>query len=197
MRAEEGRRLTEDLKEKVRLVQEQWNSALGEDLKNVKERTREWLLETGGWDETLEEESHHEILRSCSVIPPWDRRPGCPQAAGGVSNFKELSLSSPYDYRAGSYTDAWYRLNYAQYQAPHAAYTEDQCFTAPNKLCYSFNTYLFGKFLVSIVNHDGGVTGTDLSWWVVEYFDNPAKESDYGHSGDAHVTKSRIFNIIK
>lgn len=73
-----------------------------------------------------------------------------PQAAGGVSNFKELSLSSPYDYRAGSYTNAWFRLNYAQYQAPHAGYTEEQwlayaanqCFTAPNKLCYSFNTYL-------------------------------------------------------
>ncbi|KAJ3489064.1 hypothetical protein NLG97_g6070 [Lecanicillium saksenae] len=55
MRHDEGRRLTEDLQEKVREVQEQWNSALGEDLKNVKERTREWLLETGGWDETLEE----------------------------------------------------------------------------------------------------------------------------------------------
>ncbi|KAK8148495.1 hypothetical protein G3M48_009949 [Beauveria asiatica] len=55
MRQDEGRRLTEDLQEKVREVQEQWNSALGEELKNVKERTRAWLLETGGWDETLEE----------------------------------------------------------------------------------------------------------------------------------------------
>lgn len=55
MRADEGRRLTEDLQEKVREVQEQWRSALGEDLKNVKERTREWLFETGGWDEMLEE----------------------------------------------------------------------------------------------------------------------------------------------
>lgn len=55
MRQDEERRLTEDLKEKVRVVQEQWNSAFGEDLKNVKERTRAWLLETGGWDETLEE----------------------------------------------------------------------------------------------------------------------------------------------
>lgn len=55
MRQDEGCRLTADLQEKVREVQEQWNNALGEELKNVKERTREWLLETGGWDETLEE----------------------------------------------------------------------------------------------------------------------------------------------
>lgn len=55
MREDEVRRLTEDLKEEVRVVQEQWNNALGEGLKGVKERTRGWLLETGGWDETLEE----------------------------------------------------------------------------------------------------------------------------------------------
>lgn len=55
MRQGEGRRLTDDLKEKVRVVQDQWNSALGEGIKNVKERTGAWLLQTGGWDETLEE----------------------------------------------------------------------------------------------------------------------------------------------
>ncbi|KAH7312350.1 hypothetical protein B0I35DRAFT_480812 [Stachybotrys elegans] len=55
MREAEEARLTEDLKEKVRLVQEQWNSALGEGFKGVKERTGEWLLQTGGWDETLED----------------------------------------------------------------------------------------------------------------------------------------------
>ncbi|ATY67031.1 hypothetical protein A9K55_000793 [Cordyceps militaris] len=55
MRQDEGRRLTHDLQEKVREVQEQWDNALGAELKNVKSRTREWLLETGGWDETLEE----------------------------------------------------------------------------------------------------------------------------------------------
>ncbi|KAG6010917.1 hypothetical protein E4U21_002587 [Claviceps maximensis] len=55
MRQSEDRRLTEDLKEKVRLVQEQWNSALGEGIRIVKDRTGEWLLSTGGWDETLEE----------------------------------------------------------------------------------------------------------------------------------------------
>ncbi|KFA71772.1 hypothetical protein S40288_08764 [Stachybotrys chartarum IBT 40288] len=55
MRASEEQRLSDDLKEKVRLGQEQWNSALGEGFKNVKERTGEWLLQTGGWDETLED----------------------------------------------------------------------------------------------------------------------------------------------
>ncbi|KND88161.1 hypothetical protein TOPH_07158 [Tolypocladium ophioglossoides CBS 100239] len=55
MRQSEDMRLTEDLKEKVRVVQDQWNSALGESIKNVKERTGAWLLQTGGWDETLEE----------------------------------------------------------------------------------------------------------------------------------------------
>lgn len=55
MRQSEDRRLTEDLKEKVRLVQEQWNSSLGEGIKSVKDRAGELLLRTGGWDETLEE----------------------------------------------------------------------------------------------------------------------------------------------
>ncbi|KAF5025579.1 hypothetical protein F66182_2323 [Fusarium sp. NRRL 66182] len=55
MRHTEERRLTEDLKEKVRLVQDQWKSALGENITLVKERLGEWLLETGGWDETLED----------------------------------------------------------------------------------------------------------------------------------------------
>lgn len=55
MKAEEGRRLTDDLKEKVRVVQDQWHSALGETIGGVKERAGEWLLETGGWDESLED----------------------------------------------------------------------------------------------------------------------------------------------
>lgn len=55
MKAEEGRRLTDDLKEKVRAVQDQWGSALGDRVTHVKERVGEWLLETGGWDESLEE----------------------------------------------------------------------------------------------------------------------------------------------
>ncbi|EGR46746.1 uncharacterized protein TRIREDRAFT_79931 [Trichoderma reesei QM6a] len=55
MREVENRRLTEDLKDKVRLVQDQWDSSLGAAMTAVKERTGEWLLQTGGWDETLED----------------------------------------------------------------------------------------------------------------------------------------------
>ncbi|KAH6610617.1 hypothetical protein Trco_000637 [Trichoderma cornu-damae] len=55
MREAENRRLTEDLKEKVRVVQDQWSSSLGTAMTAVKERTGEWLLQTGGWDETLED----------------------------------------------------------------------------------------------------------------------------------------------
>ncbi|KAL2150641.1 hypothetical protein VTH82DRAFT_7204 [Thermothelomyces myriococcoides] len=55
MKAEETKRLTDDLKEKVRVVQDQWNSALGETVGSVKERVGGFLLETGGWDESFEE----------------------------------------------------------------------------------------------------------------------------------------------
>ncbi|KAF5248626.1 hypothetical protein FAUST_289 [Fusarium austroamericanum] len=55
MRHSEEHRLTEDLKEKVRLVQDQWNSSLGENMTLVKERLGEWLLQMGGWDESLED----------------------------------------------------------------------------------------------------------------------------------------------
>jgi len=36
-------------------VQGQWNSALGECIEGAKERVGELLLETGGWDESLED----------------------------------------------------------------------------------------------------------------------------------------------
>jgi len=55
IKREEGMRLTDDLKEKVRVVQDQWVSALGETVDGVKERVGGWLLETGGWDESFEE----------------------------------------------------------------------------------------------------------------------------------------------
>ncbi|VBB80275.1 Putative protein of unknown function [Podospora comata] len=55
MRRDEAGRLTDDLKDKVRVVQDQWNSALGETVGGVKERVGGWLLETGGWDESFEE----------------------------------------------------------------------------------------------------------------------------------------------
>ncbi|KAI1772225.1 hypothetical protein F4818DRAFT_180044 [Hypoxylon cercidicola] len=54
-RAAEQTRLTDDLKEKVRVVQDQWEGALGEPMRGVKERVGEWLLSTGGWDESLED----------------------------------------------------------------------------------------------------------------------------------------------
>ncbi|KAI6784222.1 uncharacterized protein J7T54_004768 [Emericellopsis cladophorae] len=56
MKHGEDLRLTEDLKEKVRVVEDQWKNALAESIGNVKERIGEWLLETGGWDETLIED---------------------------------------------------------------------------------------------------------------------------------------------
>ncbi|KAH7161427.1 hypothetical protein EDB81DRAFT_641683 [Dactylonectria macrodidyma] len=55
MRQAEESRLTEDLKEKVRVVRDQWKSALGENVTHVKQRLGEWLLQSGGWDEALEE----------------------------------------------------------------------------------------------------------------------------------------------
>ncbi|KAK9787228.1 hypothetical protein SCARD494_10758 [Seiridium cardinale] len=51
----EQERLSDDLKEKVRVVQGQWDEGLGEGIRLVKERVGEWLLSTGGWDETLED----------------------------------------------------------------------------------------------------------------------------------------------
>ncbi|KAL8928965.1 MAG: hypothetical protein Q9172_000717 [Xanthocarpia lactea] len=50
-RRREEARLTEDLKEKVGVVEGQWSEALGEELMAVKERVRCWLLENGGWDD--------------------------------------------------------------------------------------------------------------------------------------------------
>ncbi|KAL6717523.1 hypothetical protein ACLMJK_005438 [Lecanora helva] len=49
--AEEERKLTEDLKEKVGVVEGQWAEALGDDLREAREKVRGWLLEEGGFDE--------------------------------------------------------------------------------------------------------------------------------------------------
>ncbi|KAI0433760.1 hypothetical protein F5Y09DRAFT_350682 [Xylaria sp. FL1042] len=54
-RRSEREQLTDDLKEKVRVVQDQWEGALGDGMRGVKERVGEWLLSTGGWDESLED----------------------------------------------------------------------------------------------------------------------------------------------
>ncbi|KAK0641281.1 hypothetical protein B0T16DRAFT_393590 [Cercophora newfieldiana] len=55
MKKRQASRLSDDLKEKVKVVQDQWVSALGETVDGVKERVGGWLLETGGWDESFEE----------------------------------------------------------------------------------------------------------------------------------------------
>jgi len=55
MKKRQASRLSDDLKEKVKVVQDQWASALGETVEGVKERVGGWLLETGGWDESFEE----------------------------------------------------------------------------------------------------------------------------------------------
>ena len=47
----EEMRLTEDLKEKVGVLEGQWGDALGDEMKEVRERVRERLLEEGGWDD--------------------------------------------------------------------------------------------------------------------------------------------------
>lgn len=47
-RGEEAQ-LTDDLKEKVSVVEGQWEEALGAEILAVRERVREWLLEEGGW----------------------------------------------------------------------------------------------------------------------------------------------------
>lgn len=53
IRADEERRLTDDLKEKVGLVESQWNEALGQGLETCKARVEEHLSEQGGWDDAL------------------------------------------------------------------------------------------------------------------------------------------------
>ncbi|MCJ1351829.1 MAG: hypothetical protein MMC33_001813 [Icmadophila ericetorum] len=54
-KAREERALTEDLKEKVGVVESQWEEALGEKICGVKDGLRGYLTDTGGWDEELEE----------------------------------------------------------------------------------------------------------------------------------------------
>ena len=47
----EERKLTADLKDKVGVVEGQWEEALAKELMEVRERVRGWLLEEGGFDE--------------------------------------------------------------------------------------------------------------------------------------------------
>ena len=55
VRQDEEERLTVDLKEKVALVEGQWAEALGKGLGECKDRVERFLLEQGGWDESLQE----------------------------------------------------------------------------------------------------------------------------------------------
>ncbi|MCJ1284461.1 hypothetical protein MMC26_003793 [Xylographa opegraphella] len=48
--------LVDDLKEKVGVVEGQWEEALGGEVRRVRKGVRDWLEETGGWDEELEGE---------------------------------------------------------------------------------------------------------------------------------------------
>ena len=54
-RRREEKRLTGDLKERVGDIENQWGEALGEELRSVRERVRERLLEQGGWDDDAED----------------------------------------------------------------------------------------------------------------------------------------------
>lgn len=55
IRADEEHRLTDDLKEKVGLVESQWSEALGTGLEECKSRVERHLTGQGGWDDTLRE----------------------------------------------------------------------------------------------------------------------------------------------
>lgn len=55
LRGKEDGRLTKELKERVLVVEDQWRSALGSALEGCRARVGEWLVEMGGWDESLEE----------------------------------------------------------------------------------------------------------------------------------------------
>jgi hypothetical protein len=55
IRADEEARLTDDLKEKVSLVESQWNEALGQRLEECKTRVERFLVQREGWDDSLKE----------------------------------------------------------------------------------------------------------------------------------------------
>ncbi|KAH7135965.1 hypothetical protein B0J11DRAFT_175461 [Dendryphion nanum] len=55
IRADEEARLTDDLKEKVGLVESQWGEALGSGLEDCKQRVEDFLIQQNGWDESLKD----------------------------------------------------------------------------------------------------------------------------------------------
>ncbi|KZF24898.1 hypothetical protein L228DRAFT_243644 [Xylona heveae TC161] len=50
-RDREEARITDDLKEKVRVVEALWDEGLGKELSALRERVKEWLVEVGGWED--------------------------------------------------------------------------------------------------------------------------------------------------
>ncbi|KAL8796276.1 MAG: hypothetical protein Q9195_001391 [Heterodermia aff. obscurata] len=54
IRLEEEKALMDDLKDKVSVVEGQWIEGLGSRIRSERERIRDWLVETGGWDEDAE-----------------------------------------------------------------------------------------------------------------------------------------------
>jgi hypothetical protein len=55
IRDDEEARLTDDLKDKVGLVESQWGEALGNGLEDCKKRVETFLVNSGGWDESLKD----------------------------------------------------------------------------------------------------------------------------------------------
>lgn len=55
IKADEERRLTDDLKEKVGLVESQWDEALGAGLVDCRARVEGFLAQQGGWEDCLKE----------------------------------------------------------------------------------------------------------------------------------------------
>ncbi|KAF2874559.1 hypothetical protein BDV95DRAFT_566431 [Massariosphaeria phaeospora] len=55
IRSDEERRLTDDLKDKVGLVESQWGEAFGQGLEECKARVETFLTHQGGWDDSLKE----------------------------------------------------------------------------------------------------------------------------------------------
>jgi hypothetical protein len=55
IKQDEERRLTDDLKEKVGLVESQWDEALGAGLADCKSRVEAFLTQQGGWEDCLKD----------------------------------------------------------------------------------------------------------------------------------------------
>ncbi|KAI9761755.1 MAG: hypothetical protein M4579_000849 [Chaenotheca gracillima] len=55
MQREEEDRLTVDLKDKVGVVERQWEEAMGKQVAKLKEGVKAWLVENGGWDAVEQE----------------------------------------------------------------------------------------------------------------------------------------------